>query len=297
MSAELAVEKAYKLYQLPNDIDFKVIKKPIYFLNSNEESRQEIEIPNRYALINEATKQPLSVVSNKYKLRTYRALVWKVSNAIREANMTDNITIKDWVNPNGTKFKRDVYFWNNGIPVKDNYKEKAVPHLRIYASYDSSWAEQIIFGSVYVLCMNGLVRPEWQFKVYNKHSAANDTDYTVEMFKQGLNAQKDLGNELFKYIQRKVSNNEVEYLFKNTIAKLETTLNAGRFSDNVMYDLSNLWDKYRNSYGNTVFAVYQAVTDWSSHPVTRGSKELVKRRREQKVINMLNSNYWLTLTN
>jgi len=64
-----------------------------------------------------------------------------------------------------------------------------------------------------------------------------------------------------------------------------------------MYDLSNLWDKYRNSYGNTVFAVYQAVTDWSSHPVTRGSKELVKRRREQKVINMLNSNYWLTLTN
>lgn len=291
MSAEMIVENA-KLYQLPYDIDFEVEKKPIYFLDSDEEQEQEVEIPNRYALINSVTKLPLSVVSNKYKVRTYKSLAWKVSDVITQAGMTHNITIKDWINPKGTKFRRDVYFWDKGIPVKDNYKEKAIPHLRLYASYDSTWAEQIIFGSVYVLCMNGLVRPEWQFKVYNKHSAAKDTDYTVDMFKSGLEAQKDLGRDLFKLMQRKVTNAEVEYLFKNTLAKSQRNSLVSSHSDIAMRELGDLWDKYNHSYGNTMFAVYQSATHWSSHPITKGSKQLVTRRREEKVIAMMNSNYW-----
>jgi len=60
-----------QLYQVTQDADFDVEKQPIYYLDSNDEMEQEVEIPNRYALINSITRKPLSVVSNKYKIRKY----------------------------------------------------------------------------------------------------------------------------------------------------------------------------------------------------------------------------------
>ena len=297
MSLERNVISVDSMMTLSAKANFNVIKKPIYFQNSMED-RPMKEIPNRYALVRTDNEESLGVVSARYNVRKYNDLVSKVNTAMVEANggnLTENITVNDWTNPSGSKFKRDVYFWDKGIPVKDNYKEKTIPHLRIYASYDSTWAEQIIFGSVYVLCMNGMVRPTWSFNVYNRHNTNKTTDYSVKMFKDGLEAQNQLGEELFKQIQRKVTNVEVEHLFKNTLAKVSRIFDTNSFSDRTIIILGDLWNKYRSSYGSNLFAVYQAVTEWSSHPITRGSRELVKRKREQQVVDMLNSNYWLAM--
>jgi hypothetical protein len=278
--------------------NFNVIKRPVYFEKMIGEETKMQQIPKKYALIRDDNKECLGVVSPRYNVRNYNDLVSKVNTAMIEANggnLTEHITVNDWTNPSGSKFKRDVYFWDKGIPVKDNYSEKTVPHLRIYASYDSTWAEQIIFGSVYVLCMNGMVRPTWSFNVYNRHNTNKTTDYSVQMFKDGLEAQNQLGEELFKQIQRKVTNVEVEHLFKNTLAKVSRIFDTNSFSDRTIIILGDLWNKYRSSYGSNLFAVYQTVTEWSSHPITRGSRELVKRKREQQVVDMLNSNYWLAM--
>jgi hypothetical protein len=283
------------LLQLSSNADFNVVKRTVYYNTDDEEIE---EIPNRYALIRTDNQKCLGVVSPKYNVRLYSDLIYKVNEAMLEANngnLTEHVTVTDWLNPSGSKFKRDVYFWDKGIPVKDNYKEKTIPHLRIYASYDSTWAEQIIFGSVYVLCMNGMVRPTWSFNVYNRHSTNKSTDYTVQMFKDGLEAQNELGNDLFKQIQRKVTHVEVEHLFRNTLAKTKQVFDTDTYNDRTFIILGDLWNKYRNSYGSNLFAVYQTATEWSSHPITRGSRELVKRKREQQVVDMLNSNYWLTM--
>jgi hypothetical protein len=283
------------LLQLSSNADFNVVKRTVYYNTDDEEIE---EIPNRYALIRTDNQKCLGVVSPKYNVRLYSDLIYKVNEAMLEANngnLTEHVTVTDWLNPSGSKFKRDVYFWDKGIPVKDNYKEKTIPHLRIYASYDSTWAEQIIFGSVYVLCMNGMVRPTWSFNVYNRHSTNKSTDYTVQMFKDGLEAQNELGNDLFKQIQRKVTHVEVEHLFRNTLAKTKQVFDTDTYNDRTFIILGDLWNKYRNSYGSNLFAVYQTATEWSSHPITRGSRELVKRKREQQVIEMLNSNYWLAM--
>ena len=57
------------LYKINEDCTFNVEKQPIYYLDTNDEMEQEIEVPNRYALVNTRTKKPLSVVSDKYKIR------------------------------------------------------------------------------------------------------------------------------------------------------------------------------------------------------------------------------------
>ena len=62
-----------------------------------------------------------------------------------------------------------------------------------------------------------------------------------------------------------------------------------------MRDLNKLYTEYDARYGNTLFAVYQTATDWSSHPVTKGAVHNVSRKREKEVAKMLTSSEWLGL--
>ena len=39
---------------------------------------------------------------------------------------------------------------------------------------DGRWGQQIMWSSVYVVCMNGMVRPDWTFTVYTKHNKRED---------------------------------------------------------------------------------------------------------------------------
>jgi len=290
-----------EMQKVSPEIKFYVEKRPIYFHRTDDWSGDQIQelIPNRYALIRTDTMESLSVVTEKYKLRMYEELVQKVSDVILSSRKLskDRVSVKDWTNRSGSKFRRDVIFWDHENPIMDANKEKTVPHLRVYASYDSSWAEQIIFGSVYVLCMNGLVRPDWQFRVYNRHSAKRELNYSVELFESGLKAQEKLGHELKSLIRSAVTSEEVEKLFKNTLAKIKNEREfSWSFSDKAMKELSDLWTRYYKAYGSNLFAVYQAATHWSSYPITRGDKQLVVRRREDKVSKMLNHELWSDLT-
>jgi hypothetical protein len=104
--------------------NFNVIKRPVYFEKMIGEETKMQQIPKKYALIRDDNKECLGVVSPRYNVRNYNDLVSKVNTAMIEANggnLTEHITVNDWTNPSGSKFKRDVYFWDKGIPVKDNY--------------------------------------------------------------------------------------------------------------------------------------------------------------------------------
>jgi hypothetical protein len=188
-----------------------------------------------------------------------------------------------------TKFK------SNGMHIQ-GVNEEIIPQLRIYSSLDGRWGQQIMWSSVYVLCLNGMVRPDWTFVVYNKHNKKEDITFAISDFKSGVEAHQELGEELFKMMQKKVTADAVSHLFKKTLASQYARKSLiDHTSANVMKDLNNSWEKYEQSYGPTLFAVYQTATHWSSHPITKGAKHNVSRKREKQVAEMLSSSEWLGL--
>ena len=108
----------------------------------------------------------------------------------------------------------------------------------------------------------------------------------------GITAHEELGEDLFKMMQRKVTNNAVTHLFRKTLAARKTRLDIDDNSMLVLKHLDDLWDKYCSKYGSTVFAVYQTETDWATHPITRGAVHNVQRKREKQVAEMMQTNYW-----
>ena len=140
-----------------------------------------------------------------------------------------------------------------------------------------------------------MVRPDWTFVVYNKHNKKEDITFAISDFKSGVQAHQELGEELFKYMQKRVSSVDVTHMFKKTLANRYTKLDIDDTSENVMRDLNEEYTKYNEKYGNTLFAVYQTATHWASHPVTKGAIHNVSRKREKEVAKMMNSSEWLSL--
>tara|TARA_S200000501_G_scaffold127834_2_gene120799 strand:- start:2305 stop:3240 length:936 start_codon:yes stop_codon:yes gene_type:complete len=259
---------------------------------------------NRYALVRKDNGKLLGIHSEDYIVRPYGDLAAKVNDIVAEAVPDyEKFTIKteDKVYEGGKKYTRTINFWDDKIDLS-NYKnngmhiqgkqEAIIPQLRIYSSMDGRWGQQIMWSSMYVVCLNGMVRPDWSFVVYNKHNSKQDISFTLNDFKMGITAHNELGEDLFKMMQRKVTNNEVSHLFRKTLANRKTKLDIDDNSVLVLKHLDDLWTRYSDKYGATIFAVYQTATDWATHPITRGAVHNVQRKREKQVAEMMQTNYW-----
>ena len=262
---------------------------------------QEQEYVNRYAIVRKDTGKLLGIHSDEYIVRPYYELAEKVNEVIEQTINLDKYEIEtvDRVHEGGKKYTRLVNFWSEGINT-DNFskldkKERIIPQLRIYSSLDGQWGQQIMWSSVYVICLNGMVRPDWTFTVYTKHNKKEDISFTLNDFQSGIIAHKELGEDLFKMMQKQVKVSDVKHLFKKTLANRYTKLDIDDTSENTMKDLNELWTRYVARYKSTLFAVYQTATDWSSHPDTRGAIHNVSRKREKEVAKMMNSPEWLGL--
>ena len=296
---------------ISEDVKFDVEKKQLKYeseVYGNAENMEEAFTDvNRYAIVRKDNGGLLGIHSDEYIIRPYYELAEKVNEVVEECIENKNkysITTTDRILEGGKKYRRDINFWDKAIDMR-NYKsngmhiegtkEKIIPQLRIYSSLDGRWGQQIMWSSVYVVCLNGMVRPDWTFIVYNKHNKRQDITFAINDFKAGVEAHQELGEDLFKMMQKRVSSIDVTHVFKKTLANKYTKLNIDDTSENVMKDLNTLWTKYQVKYRQTLFAVYQTATDWSSHPDTRGAIHNVSRKREKEVAKMMNSPEWLGL--
>ena len=296
--------------EISEEVKFDVEKKQLYYQSEYyDDARGETDAynsVNRYALVRKDNGKLLGIHSGEYIVRPYYELAEKVNKVVEECIDIDKykITTKDQVLDGGKKYRRDINFWDDSIDMSkfksngmhiEGADERIIPQLRIYSSLDGRWGQQIMWSSVYVVCLNGMVRPDWTFVVYNKHNKKEDITFAINDFKSGVEAHQELGEDLFKMMQKQVKVSDVKHLFKKTLANKYTKLDIDDTSENIMEDLNELWTKYVARYKCNLFAVYQTATDWASHPVTRGAIHNVSRKREKEVAKMLNSSEWLGL--
>ena len=294
---------------ISKNVYFDVVRRQLKYYDPTDQivGSPELKDAPRYALIRKDTGKLLGIHSEDYIIIPYSDLAEKVNNVVEQTIDINKykISTHDRVLEDGKKYRRDINFWDDAIDMQSYDKttgmhikgkrESIIPQIRIYSSMDGRWGQQIMWSSVYVVCMNGMVRPDWTFTVYTKHNKREDIVFTLNDFKMGIQAHKELGKDLFKMMQKPVKKEEVSTLFKKTLANKYTKLDIGDTSANIMKELNSIWSRYEQRYGKTLFAVYQTATDWSSHPVTRGMEHNVSRKREKQVAEMMTSSEWLGL--
>ena len=279
------------------DADFDVQYHSLYAihkdLNGNADRTQLI--PNRVASIREDTQDVLGIHSLKYKGVNFKDGIDRCRDIIIKSDLADDSIIEEIrVTPNSKQCIVTYVLPNVLIDTPDG--DQAELMIVMANSFNGVWAFSIRVGLRLMACLNGMLSNTDGLIYKSRHNQRLNLDHAVSVISNSLPIlydQTELWRDWLKYrcynedvlkVIGTAANNQ--YLINNCDALPEFILNEKEVirSKNISH-LWNAWQKYQTTFGSNMWALYNALTDWSTHIETKksGSVASIRTRREAVV--------------
>ena len=259
--------------------------------------------------------------SDKYKVVNPKLLFDRHAEKLLESDLpVENLEITDWSFDNGAKSLRTTKF--NDLDFQIGGGDTVKARQDIFTSLDLSWRFQVFNGGYRSLCENTLVfGGEKLYHQKRKHTKGISIESILTKLDNSLEQFHKNGEEMNIWRNTKVTDEKVAKLFSDTICKKPladlkkktdpnfVTINQKLF-DYLMY---RYWEEVP-SLGKNLWAVYNALTHWSTHTdaewerqndkgvfvilkTSRGNSNpnLVATRRQDAVRDVLSSKAWKNL--
>jgi hypothetical protein len=294
---------AFKHMVDTSPIEFPVEKKPIYGYRPHRD--EYIKLSDKYEIVRTDNHTSLGVVGSKYELDPYINHVNAVKQAVTEMIDTDEIdgynAKADFrVYEGGRKMNLTIDFPCHTIEpqiddiVKFQFKDSD--------SYNQTWARRLNYQGFRLWCLNGETTKDFNVGFYSKHTKSISSDEStarmIMQMKLAVQSFKSDEQDFKRWARTHVERNDVLGVFKKTLASYENGKTGDtKVSDNKMLDLKKMLQSNTNHLGWTVWAVYNAATEWATHldrgvRQVRGAAHNVERSRQTDVAKMLRSNPW-----
>jgi len=307
--------------------DFKVEKRPLFFDSVDAFNTNVMkEIDGKHAVVRSDTNECLGVHGRTYKIVPHLDVYKRHADAIKKSSAYDpqQIEIIDQLWDKGAKARRTIHFLNHTKRVSDS--DVVTMRSDTFNSLDGSFAFQVFSGMYRSLCLNTLVfGGEKFYHSKQKHTSNIDYSSAVSKIANSVDMYNRDYDRLCKWRDTKVSDQQVAMLFANTIAKRKSesaTVIADALKEegvelkqliNVKLNdfLMHQYGKEKESLGGTLYAVYNALTHWSTHTdkswertnakgetviahTSRNGSNVgsVQIERENKVRTCLDSDFW-----
>lgn len=186
------------------------------------------------------------------------------------AVMRTDIIVGDFITPTG----RSTYL--------DRGPDTMLRKISIYNSHNSKLAASSTQSWNRLICMNGIVKPDYQVKAYGKHTL----NFNFEAFKSKVLKAAEMMSgdaDLFgKYATTPLNVQQAEVFLQKTFAKLPNKANGTEhFSERMVMDILGRFQRE----DSTVWGLVQALTEWSTHGEMKANADSVLGRigREEKV--------------
>ena len=287
-----------------NHLNWNVEKRPLKALAKNTEELNQftendlISIPsnNSMALVREDTDEFISVVGNRYEPTQYKDICDKQAQGLEKSGLLNkgNFVCKDFMFDGYGKFKRVVEFKNITIePKKDDivaFRQTAK------SSHDGSIPNTTDSSPMRLVCSNGMLSPLWQLIYTFRHTTNFNIEVLTDIYKQSTEKFFEMEPYFASMNQKGISKVEVEMALKETICKRKATKrNKKTYNEKLLEWLMGQFYKESNNLGFTMWAFYNTLTHWATHPDQYEYSENAKlhniaRTNEQKVLVFLRSN-------
>jgi hypothetical protein len=259
--------------------------------------------------------------SDKYKVINPKLLYDRHAEKLLESDLpTKNIEVTDWSFDNGAKSLRTTKF--NDLDFQIGGGDSVKARQDIFTSLDLSWRFQVFNGGYRSLCENTCVfGGEKLYHQKKKHTKGISVESILTKLDKSLEQFYNNKDEMLKWRDTKVTDEQVAKLFSETICKKPLADLKKKNDPNISVINQKLFDylMYRfweevPSLGKNLWAVYNALTHWSTHTdaewerqndkgvfvllkTSRGSsdKNLVATRRQDAVREVLSSDEWKKL--
>ena len=155
--------------------------------------------------------------------------------------------------------------------------------IMVLNSYDGSWKFMSMVGAVRLACMNGQVIADAFSEYSAKHTRSLDVDMAVAKLETALEVYTKNVELWKKFPKSPISNAQATAIFQRVAGK----------SDRLELLLEETFLKYVDEMGKNAWALFNTLTDWSSHAKFKNEANKVatiynREAKVRKVIPMLN---------
>ena len=269
--------------------DFSIEEIPLEYTWKNEKKRAE----NRRIIVRGDNGEFLGDVGKRYKLVPHKEMVKDFTKQLKKKDVDlSDISVTDRIFEEGSKATRTI-IWNNkrhnvGTKTKEDWVNM---RLDVANSVNGDWSFQAFVGAFREMCLNTLVfgGEKW-YHEKTKHMAGIDTFASAEKVVETIKLFDSRMEDLKKWRTTPVEDKWVMNFFKFTLAQrkrksylLEKEIGK-EISQRKLDYLMHLYENEIKSLGKTLFAVYMAVTHWSSHLKESFDKEVKQKDGSYKTI-------------
>jgi len=195
-----------------------------------------------------------------YNLIEYYKIIKGLSEALENYGIKlDNVNITFNVDENLNYMRLRIIFNNIVYGLKYNKHDKLNLAIEVISSYDASIIFKLRSMFFRLICSNGMAEIIPIASTFKKHTTGLNF---MEQFKQleSFNNQAELLKDQFEVLTKiPLKSNEVQQLFKS-FAKSDNKIHL--LNDLMQRDLNQL---NKSLIDSTLFDVYNAVTNYSSH--------------------------------
>jgi hypothetical protein len=252
-------------------------------------------IPNRVVSIREDTQDVLGIHSLKYKGVNFKDGIDRCRDIIIKSDLADDSIIEEIrVTPNSKQCVVSYTLPNVIVDTPDG--DTAALMIIMTNSFNGVWAFSIQVGLKQWACFNTQISATDGLVYKSRHNRFLNLDHAVSVITKSipiLHEQTELWREwlsedctdynALKIIGTVTKN---QFILNNYLHPTDIVLNDDevRRSKNVAH-LWGAWEKYKVTLGSNMWAMYNTLTDWSTHVETKksGSVASIRSRRENIV--------------
>jgi len=250
-------------------------------------------IEGKKALVRTDTNTLMGVHSENYRKISHDEIVNGQYEAIKEANISHDFDFKVHCVDGGRKLKVEVLF-NDLVqePIRGDYVSF---RATAFNSYDGAWAYQNQADGFRLECLNGMVSNALISKVWARHTSNLNIENAAKTIKNSLEIFHNQNEIWAGYTKSKVQRENVEKFFKARVVNMSQKSSDELFNKRQLNNLLGHYDEYQRGMGGNKWAVYNALTHWSTHTDAAKVPEVTTRYREKKVAEAMSSRMFAEL--
>jgi len=274
--------------------DYRFPVKELPLVAVGEHNKYPINTEKFKAVVRTDTEEVLGVHSGKYNVVKHEDIVEGIMSGVALADISRDYDHEIKVYENGAKLKGSFIF--NDLVHKDPEVNDIIRFKVDYMnSYDGMWSIMVNAYGERLFCLNGCTSPEAVTREKNKHTSGFNILASSYQIKDALEVFFNERERWDAWRKTAVTTELVQGVFERTLAKPTTPTLTNKVN---WKQLTRLMGNYRQEtgvLGNTKWAMYNAATDWASHPENVPNPHRVVVRRQDAVQKMLNSKWWKEL--
>lgn len=250
-------------------------KNQIYTNNRCVENEQVVE--THKAIVNDAGL-PIAIVGKNYNLVQNADIMPQFHEVILASNLDrTGMTKKISQSHKGAKTIVTYTFPAHEIEIAPG--DSVQLRIMVLNSYDGTWKFMSMVGAVRLACMNGQVIADAFSEYSAKHTRSLDIDMAVAKLETALEVYTKNAELWKKFPKSPITNAQATVIFQKIAGK----------SDRLEVLLEETFIKYVDEMGKNVWALFNTLTDWSSHAKFKNEANKVATvyNREAKVRKVL----------